>query len=353
MLCHGLRRFTKLTAAVAILAMALVIKQRGFDYVPFLQRDDRVLRWSAEDTVSADQLPDVRIYNEPPGYIINPVHMCGNNSGSLDYLFLILSATNHFEHRRVIRETWGNELRQFSGIRLGFLLGQPQNSQIQSAIVDESLENSDLIQGDFEDTYYTTVRKIVMMLHWTLRYCPDIKFLIRMDDDGVLNVPNFFKSIVLKPQNALYGLLVHGYEVIRDPNHKNYYSKEEFPMDVAPDFLAGAMVFLGRGTLKSLYKGTGLAKAAKSDDSFLTGRVAEMVGVPLVHQEGIEYFRMNSTCDLKRAIFYQDMTPTEMRKVWNELQRTTYTCHYLAFSVHICFCTTLEEKDANGDTLLL
>ncbi|CAN7948879.1 unnamed protein product, partial [Ixodes hexagonus] len=343
----------KLTAAIAILALAVWIKGKGVGYLSFLRQDDTPLRWSDEAPVSAEELPDERIYNEPHDYLINPVKLCQIDSSSLDYLFLILSATDHFEHRRAIRETWGKELLEFPGIRLAFLLGRPEGIELQSALISESLKHSDLIQGDFQDTYDNTTLKVVMMMHWVVHYCAHIKFLIRMDDDGVLNVPNFFKAIVMKPQNAIYGLLVHRYEIVRDPSHKNYYSEKENRRRFAPDFIAGAMMFLGSGTLKSLYKGTGQVRPFRGDDSYLAGKVAERVGVPLAHQEGIHYFKLNSTCELKSSIYVQDMPPAQMREVWYELQRTMYTCLKLVFHFHFCFCTTLEKPDGNGDSLLL
>ncbi|EEC15036.1 beta 1,3 galactosyltransferase, putative [Ixodes scapularis] len=348
-----LRRRAKLMAAIVILIMALLVTERGFGYFPLLQQEQIPLRWFDGSTISAEELRNTRVYNEPSSYTMNPVNLCQTNSSSLDYLFLIPSAADHFEHRRAIRETWGKELRQFSGIRLAFLLGQPQDSELQSALLLESLEHVDLIQGDFQDTYNNMTVKIVMMMHWAIKYCSHIKFLIRMDDDGVLNVPNFFKAIVLKPQNAMYGLLVHNMKIIRDLSHKNAYTEEDFPRPIAPDFLAGAMIIIGSETLMSLYKGTGHVTPVRSDDVYLAGMVAERVGVPLVHQAGIHYWKQTSPCDQKKAIFYQDMSPTEMREAWFNLQRTVHKCYELPFHFHFCFCRTLEKLDGIDENSLL
>lgn len=75
------------------------------------------------------------------------------NSSEVDILIYFHSLWSHFEHRRVLRESWANK-NVFSDIRVRtiFILGKPSKKEDQLKINNENLHTKDIVQGNFDDT---------------------------------------------------------------------------------------------------------------------------------------------------------------------------------------------------------
>ena len=106
---------------------------------------------------------------------------------------LVKSAVEHFENRRIIRETWGSETQKANiQIRTVFLLGNPVgNDSLQQSVEEESQTFHDIIQGDFKDEYYNNTIKTLMGLQWATKFCPS-KFYFFVDDDYLVSMENLF-----------------------------------------------------------------------------------------------------------------------------------------------------------------
>ena len=86
--------------------------------------------------------------------------------------------------RDAIRATWGRP--QFKHSQSGvlvFLLGSSSDQTIQAQIRDENIENSDIVQGNFLDTYHNLSYKNIMGKLWVTEFCPQTKFVVKTDDD--------------------------------------------------------------------------------------------------------------------------------------------------------------------------
>ncbi|CAK9294135.1 unnamed protein product [Gordionus sp. m RMFG-2023] len=132
-------------------------------------------------------------------YLINPKHMCmqdvTNKSDPLapikvnvpkDIFIIIMihSAPSNVNLRESIRETWGSvkEYQNYS-IRLIFMLGIAANETIQAKLTNESKMYEDIVQASFIDAYVNMTYKISMGFKWISYYCPQAKFVLKMDDD--------------------------------------------------------------------------------------------------------------------------------------------------------------------------
>lgn len=118
-------------------------------------------------------------------YTINPSYsICDSN----DILFIAFVATapQDFEKRLIIRKTWADKQR-FKQIRVIFPLGISNEVDISELVDAESKENNDIIQENFIDAYHNLTQKIMMSYRWINEYCPQATYIVRLNDDLVLN----------------------------------------------------------------------------------------------------------------------------------------------------------------------
>ncbi|XP_064471933.1 beta-1,3-galactosyltransferase 5-like [Ornithodoros turicata] len=285
-----------------------------------------------------------RQYLQPCPYIINIEDTCRGNSTQsnttqdIDYLFLVSSAVPNFGHRKAIRDSWGRDVLAFGNNRLAFLLGSPNSTLLQSAVESESALYSDIIQGNFSDTYRNVTLKSAMMLHWTTKYCPGVRFLVKVDDDTYLNVPNLVEALRVQRTDAIYGMLYHLTSAIRSLESKWYVTVEEYPGDTYPDYVGGAAYVVGGRVVELLYNATGAVKPFSMEDAYITGTCAQRVGIPRVLLRGVSTLKLSSVCEHKNAIAGHYVTPSEMVFLWSTLQRTVLSCHYVIFNWYFCNC---------------
>ncbi|KAL1435358.1 hypothetical protein MTO96_032366 [Rhipicephalus appendiculatus] len=287
-------RIKRVTAVLLLVIFAYVaiqsITPRSNKFVP-----DRSLRWFPE--VITNDLYMERRYNKPNKYIINPQNVCPPNV-LVDYLFVVFSAAEHAESRRVIRDTWVKDARRSSGNRVIFIFGKPA------------------------------------------------RFVIKIDDDSLPNLANLYRAMHGQPEDAIYGELKRAYVPERSANHKWYIPYEEYPRNVVPDFIMGGMYVIGGRVVDLLYRVTGHVKPFRMEDMFLTGMCAERARVTRTHLAGTYIEKLSSPCDYKKSIYGHHVSASEMKDVWYAMKRIEYKCIRLFFSFHFCHCIYKQNMPA-------
>lgn len=301
------------------------------------------LTWFPDPNIANQGIPMERMYNKPYNYLINPTGVCPADV-KIDYLFIVFSAPQFVEARSVIRRTWANDARRSSGNRVLFLFGRPRTAKMQSDLQYESEQYGDIVQEDFFDSYRNLTLKTVMMLRWVTLYCPQARFVVKIDDDSFPNLGNFYRAMHGQPEDALYGELRHRDKPVREPGHKWYISYAEFSRDLFPDYITGGMYVIGGQVVELLYRATGQVAFFHVEDSYLTGMCAERAGVVRTHLVGTYHLKLSSLCDYKKAIYGHHVTAKEMNELWYAMKRLEYKCYRLIFSVHICYCRTVDTS---------
>ena len=103
--------------------------------------------------------------------------------------------------RDIIRRTWMKSLKKkeiVSGIELAgfaFVVGKSNSSYIQSLINEEIQNNGDIIQVDTHDAFNDSTRKSIALLGWIVQYCPQVHYLMKVNDDVFVNVRNLAATI--------------------------------------------------------------------------------------------------------------------------------------------------------------
>lgn len=126
-----------------------------------------------------DQLIDLKNFT----FKVNPQPCQGYDAGLL-LVVVISSNPCNYEKRSVIRSTWG---RSTDTTKVVFLLGDPENVTISKRIDNESVTFGDIVQGNFKDAYRNMTYKHVMGLKWVAHHCPMAKYVLKTDDDVVVN----------------------------------------------------------------------------------------------------------------------------------------------------------------------
>ncbi|VEN55414.1 unnamed protein product [Callosobruchus maculatus] len=117
------------------------------------------------------------------------------------YVIAVHTSPDHLENRNVIRSTWGQKA---FGIKVLFLIANATESEskggfilemipdelLQPSIDVEASEFKDIIQSDFVDSYRNLSYKHVLALKFVVDYCSNIRYLIKVDDDSLVNTPN-------------------------------------------------------------------------------------------------------------------------------------------------------------------
>ena len=121
-------------------------------------------------------------------YIINPGYsVCNQSSNSSVYVLVYVhSGPTNYQRRMVIRETWSTRTL-FPDLRLVFMIGKSMDKTVMKAIGYENELYRDIVQEDFIDAYKNLTYKGIMALKWISNYCPQTKYVLKVDDDVVVN----------------------------------------------------------------------------------------------------------------------------------------------------------------------
>ena len=138
----------------------------------------------------------------PYNYLINikDLSFCYDESiSTLAFVFMPPSSGNK---RKYLRQLWLNDKwTQNTKIKFVHLLGVSTNPQDNRDVLRESGQYKDIIQASFVDSYLNLTLKAITMLHWTKSRCPNIKWIMKIDDDLI---PNIFLLSRLKQMFFVY-----------------------------------------------------------------------------------------------------------------------------------------------------
>lgn len=186
---------------------------------------------------------------------MNPKYkVCGDGkkwpSEAPTLVALVISAPDHFEKRMAVRRTWSNRTL-FPHMRTVFLLGDPQNKTLNERIRKENAVYEDIVQENFHDTYDNLTLKTVMAFKWSAKYCPQTNFLLKVDDDVLVNsyyLKTYLKSMIngKEPLKNTFLCLKHANAAVkRNTTNKYYLSKEEYSEDYFKPYCSGKQILLG------------------------------------------------------------------------------------------------------------
>ncbi|XP_011254333.1 beta-1,3-galactosyltransferase brn [Camponotus floridanus] len=162
------------------------------------------------DALRRNEKPEVEPINEYKyTFLLNQPQKCKEDADhTLRLVYIIKSAIENFERRTAIRNSWGIEKRFFDvPAKTIFVVGiHPDDKEIEAKLKLEATIYKDIIQADFIDSYYNNTIKTMMSFKWLVKYCPNSKFYMFVDDDMYVSVKNV-ATFIRNPSNYPFYLM--------------------------------------------------------------------------------------------------------------------------------------------------
>jgi len=215
---------------------------------------------------------------ENRSYIINPGEkICGKNKGeNILIMSFNPSKTTNFNQRQAIRNTWTNKnFKENSLLKNVFIIGLSPDQTVNKRIQLESEIFGDIVQGNFIDTYRNLTFKTILGIKWMSEYCDNAKFILKIDDDMVVNTKSlsdyFFiltKNNTITLNNSMYGLCTATIPQ-RDKNSKWYIPAEDYAGNVYPKYCIGSAYIFTSDLMKPMYNLTHYIKPFIMEDVYV------------------------------------------------------------------------------------
>ena len=215
----------------------------------------------------------------PFSYKHNNMSVC--NQKDILVLVLIHTSPSHRVMRKYLRETW-IAVRNYKGenLRAIFLLGATQDEDLQKGIDEESRQYGDVIQEDFTDAYKNLTLKFIMGLKWVQLFCPQSRFVVKVDDDVVMDPFLLIHRLTERNGYLNRNNLLHCRNGNRKPKRKWYISKDIYPYKRYPRFCQGFAVIFSSDVAAKLYKRSLATKPFWVDDLWVTGILRAKLDIP-------------------------------------------------------------------------
>ncbi|KAG7158713.1 Lactosylceramide 1-3-N-acetyl-beta-D-glucosaminyltransferase-like [Homarus americanus] len=227
-------------------------------------------------------------------YIINN-DVCGKEDVFITVIIHTHPA-NSIE-RDIMRQNVPSEHLRDLGMRRVFLLARAewQDQKLyqktpQWSINKENMEYHDIIQGNFKEHYHNLTYKHIMGLQWATNYCPQTKYIIKMDDDIAVDLYQFRDRLKYRfedRENLILGLLQVEAKPVRKKESKWYVSLEDYPEKYYAPFMSGWAYAMTVDAARAIVEESHRWPYFWIDDVHVTGTLAEKVGVK---REGLNRF---------------------------------------------------------------
>ncbi|XP_067884405.1 beta-1,3-galactosyltransferase 9-like [Heterodontus francisci] len=236
-------------------------------------------------------------------------------------LSFVVSKPAHWQSRYAIRRSWGS-VKEVRGraVRTLFALGTPESAQEQEMIGQESKRFQDVVQGLFVDTYLNLTLKTIMVMRWFTTYCPNAKYLLKVDDDVFMNYYNLIEHLMglgdgLK--DLYLGRVHRNVRVIRNVSSRYYVSESVYPGGTYPNYCSGTSYVVSGDVAHKVYVAALSVPSLSIEDVFV-GICAKRMGVLPTHSSkmsGGPHFHFSQCC-YKSIIASHHITAGEFLPIW-------------------------------------
>lgn len=262
---------------------------------------------------------------------------------------LVATAPANRKARQAIRDTWGGEV-QVRGHRVMtlFVVGQPSDLVLGKELIEESKERGDLIQGRFIDTYGNLTLKTLAMLGWARRFCPQARFLAKVDDDVMFNPSALLQYLDVNfktGEDELADLYLGRVHMRVAPDHnlrsKHFTSESTYTRTGFPDYCSGTAYVLSRPAVVKLSLAAAsmtLSRPLLPEDVFV-GICAHRAGITPTHSPlfsggpAVPYSR----CCYQTMVSVHHTKPGDMLRYWTEVHSTA-PCSWLGARTSLGVC---------------
>ena len=158
-----------------------------------------------------------------------------------------------------MRETWiQNDIMEDFPTRAIFLFGNTYDDETQKEIVIESDTFGDIIQADFKESYHNLSLKALVGLKWVMTYCNQAKYVIRTNDELVVDVflmREFLDKKVANKPRTVMGRILGTSRVFRPGNESKFtVAENDHPGEkYFPHYMDGFFTMMSTDMIRDLY----------------------------------------------------------------------------------------------------
>ncbi|XP_038046441.1 uncharacterized protein LOC119720706 [Patiria miniata] len=264
---------------------------------------------------------------------------CYDSNGHKEDIFLLVlisTLPRHFELRRAIRETWG-EQSQILGenLRLLFVMGHTQTDidLIQKQVKQEDDEFGDIIQADFAESFHNLTLKVVMGLKWVTENCRHATYMYKGDDDMFVNFKNIISYL---RENRVQGsaltrfflgsVLYRSVRVTRS-NSKYYVPDILYSGRYFPPYCSGGGYVISSDVIPEMYHKSLETAFIPIDDAY-QGILASKIGLkPTAHKGFKNWGAKTDGCSLRDVMVVHGFkSPDALQAVWKNYTMPAEDC---------------------------
>lgn len=308
--------------------------------------------WSASNITGFYSLPkhiqDFLFYSHCRNFpmLLNVPGKCGGPENSVDVFLLlaIKSSPANYERREVLRKTWASErLQNGVWIHIVFLSGTSgagfQKERLNKLLELENHEYQDILQWDFEDSFFNLTLKQILFMEWMERFCPNVHFLLNGDDDIFANTDNMVQFLKGLDDNdgskhLFIGHLIQYVGPIREPSSKYYIPVQVYESDRYPPYCGGGGFLLSGFTSRTIYSMSHSITLLPIDDVYM-GMCLEKAGLKPMSHMGVrtaglhipsEKLDAYSPCYYREVLLVHRFVPHQIFIMWHEIHREDLVC---------------------------
>uniref|UniRef100_A0AAV2K350 Hexosyltransferase n=1 Tax=Knipowitschia caucasica TaxID=637954 RepID=A0AAV2K350_KNICA len=206
---------------------------------------------------------------------------CGGPGKSSDvFLFLVIkSLPGNYERREVLRKTWAQE-RKVNNLQIrrvfisGTSGGGEEKMRLNKLLRAENKLYSDILQWDFQDSFFNLTLKQILFLEWMERNCPKARFHFNGDDDVFVNTNNMVEYLHDLQDNDgskhhFIGHLIENVGPIRSPVSKYYVPVQVEESNHYPPYCGGGGFILSGFTALVIYNMSLSTRLLPIDDVYM------------------------------------------------------------------------------------
>lgn len=261
--------------------------------------------------------------------LINHPEKC---KGDIFLIMVIKSVATQHDRREAIRKTWGKE-QVIDGKRIKtlFLLGKSSNVQErlnhQKLVEFEDQIYGDILQWDFQDSFFNLTLKETHFLKWFHTYCPSVRYIFKGDDDVFVSISNIFEFLELSDhgKDLFVGDVILKARPIRRKDNKYYIPEALYNKTYYPPYAGGGGFIMDATLARKLYWVANTLELYPIDDVFL-GMCLEALEVTPIKHIAFKTFGLvknkesklnKEPCFYKSMIVVHKLLPPDLMHMWN------------------------------------
>ncbi|CAM1313988.1 Uncharacterised protein g6403 [Pycnogonum litorale] len=210
-------------------------------------------------------------------FIANFRNICAKHQ-DLFLLAVVHASPERIRNRQLIRDTWGNaSLYERTKTKVLFFSGIHDDINVRKSLKREADKHKDIVIQSYRENYKNQTYKTIAWLKWTVEHCPNVSFVLKVDDDAFVNIFELVKSLnssKWRNDRLLCNEKINQ-PVIRDHRDRYYVSIEDFGKDRYPNHCSGLAYIIPGHLIPRLQNNTKYESFFWLDHIYLTGLVRE------------------------------------------------------------------------------